>query len=301
MRPWDPIPIVLGGPYATLCSDHARHLGADLVINGLNCQPLWDHLGLEPDEDQPALWELYDRLDVGVQKITQGCPFACTYCSVHQVYGGFQSRSLQRARAEYDLLAQCGVRQVAFYDDALLFHSHEILEPLLAHARSVGTPLSLHSPNALNARFVTYDLARTLVASGFKTFYLGFESAAEDWQQATGAKVTCSDLQQAVEALIAAGAQYKDITAYQILGHPQADTQALEASMHVVADLGIRGMLADFSPIPGTPDGEACRQWVDLDEPLYHNKTAFPVLTLGFEETNRFKDLQRKLNQKVTR
>ncbi len=39
----------------------------------------------------------------------------------------------------------------------------------------------------------------------------------------------------------------------------------------------------------------------DLDEPLYHNKTAFPVLTLGFEETNRFKDLQRKLNQKVTR
>jgi hypothetical protein len=28
-----------------------------------------------------------------------------------------------------------------------------------------------------------------------------------------------------------------------------------------------------------------------------HNKTAFPIITLGFEETNRLKDLQRKLNR----
>jgi len=69
--------------------------------------------------------------------------------------------------------------------------------------------------------------------------------------------------------------------------------------MRFVNSLGIRGMLADFSPIPGTPDGEYCRRWVDMDEPLMHNKTAFPIIFLGFEETNRLKDLQRNLNRSL--
>jgi hypothetical protein len=69
--------------------------------------------------------------------------------------------------------------------------------------------------------------------------------------------------------------------------------------MRFVHRLGIRGMLADFSPIPGTPDGEACRRWVDLEEPLMHNKTAFPIIRLGFDEVNRLKDLQRALNRSL--
>ena len=89
------------------------------------------------------------------------------------------------------------------------------------------------------------------------------------------------------------------ITAYQILGHPHSDLQQIEQSMHFVNSLGIRGMLADFSPIPGTPDGELCRKWVNLDEPLMHNKTAFPIILLGNDEVNRLKDLQRKLNRLV--
>jgi hypothetical protein len=29
----------------------------------------------------------------------------------------------------------------------------------------------------------------------------------------------------------------------------------------------------------------------DIDGPLLHNKTAFPIILLGFDETNRLKDL----------
>ena len=66
--------------------------------------------------------------------------------------------------------------------------------------------------------------------------------------------------------------------------------------MHFVHSLGIRLMLAEFSPIPNTPDGEACRRWVDLDEPLWHNKTAFPYIFLGEAEIRRLKNLCRTLN-----
>jgi len=160
--------------------------------------------------------------------------------------------------------------------------------------------VNFHTPNALNARFVTPDLAELMVRAGFKTFYLGFESASRQWQEGTGGKVYCEELQQTVRYLTAAGADPANVTAYQIVGHPDSDIQELEASMHFVHSLGIRGMLADFSPIPGTPDGQACRRWVDMDEPLLHNKTAFPVLRAGFDEVNRLKDIQRQLNRELS-
>jgi tRNA A37 methylthiotransferase MiaB len=291
--------IILGGNYVTLCSSHAESLGADLLVPGTNLEPLWKYLEIEPDLAQPAFWEAYDKLSVGVLKLSDGCPFSCTYCSVPHLYGKFKPRPLQRSLAELELLANCGVQNIAFYDDALLFEPEKVLVPFLNELIRKCIEVNLHSPNALNARFITQDLARLMVRAGFKTFYLGFESCSLEWQKRTGSKVSSQELQRAVELLLAAGAKASNITAYQMLAHPYGDTAELEASMRFVHSLGIRGMLADFSPVPGTPDGEYCRKWVDMDEPLMHNKTAFPIILLGFEESNRLKDLQRKLNRQL--
>jgi radical SAM superfamily enzyme YgiQ (UPF0313 family) len=218
---------------------------------------------------------------------------------VPTVYGGFEARSLNRVLAELSLLVQLGAKNVAFYDDALLFNAEAVLVPFIEQVIARGPAVNFHTPNALNARFITPELAALMVRAGFKTFYLGFESRSRQWQQGTGGKVFSEELEAAIRYLLEAGANAADVTAYQILGHPNSDVQELEASMHFVHDLGIRGMLADFSPIPGTPDGVACRPWVNLDEPLLHNNTAFPILRLGFDETNRLKDLQRQLNRSL--
>jgi len=298
-RTWPQAKIILGGNYVTLCGDHAQRLGADLLVHGTNLEPLWEYLAIAPDLSQPGLWEIYDKLNVGVLKLTEGCPFNCTYCSVPKVYGKFKPRSLEHSLGELKLLCRLGVENVAFYDDALLFEADKVLIPFLSEALKCNLRVNFHSPNALNARFVTRDLAELMVQAGFKTFYLGFESASKQWQKQTGSKVFSEELAQATRHLIDAGAEPENITAYQILGHPHIDIQELEASMRFVRSLGIRGMLADFSPIPGTPDGEYCRKWVDLDEPLMHNKTAFPIILLGFDECNQLKDLQRKLNRSL--
>ncbi len=291
--------IILGGNYVTLCPNHAEKSGADFPVHGTNLEPLWEYLRINPDPDQPALWEVYEKLSVGVLKLTEGCPFSCTYCSVPKVYGKFRIRPLENALTELELLRNLGVRDIAFYDDALLFDPDKVLAPLLNEVVNRGIKVNFHSPNALNARFITEELAELMVRAGFKTFYLGFESASQQWQKRTGSKVFSDELAKAVEHLKSAGAEPANITAYQILGHPHIEIQQLEASMHFVNSLGIRGTLADFSPIPGTPDGEYCRQWVDMDEPLMHNKTAFPIILIGFDESNRLKDLQRKLNRSL--
>ncbi|MCJ7776738.1 MAG: radical SAM protein, partial [Sedimentisphaerales bacterium] len=265
--------IVLGGNYVTLCDNHAKKLGADFLVTGNNLEPLWEYLGLTGDLKQPALWEAYDKLSVGALKLSEGCPFNCTYCSVPKIYGGFAPRPLEHSLTELELLVKCGVENIAFYDDALLYKSGEVLEPFLKEILSRNISVNFHSPNALNARFITKGLAELMVEAGFKSFYLGFESASLEWQKKTGSKVFGEELAEAVKHLMTAGAEPGSITAYQILGHPHGDIQQLEDSMRFVNSLGIRGMLADFSPVPGTPDGDYCKKWVDMDEPLFHNKT----------------------------
>jgi radical SAM superfamily enzyme YgiQ (UPF0313 family) len=291
--------IVLGGVYATLCPDHARSLGADLVVEGTDLAPLWRFLQLQPNDDGIPLWELYPRLRTGVLKLADGCPFRCTYCSVPQVYPQFRARPLARSLAELEFLIHLGVEHVVFYDDALLYRPELIVKPFLKETLRKNIRVQFHTPNALNARFIDREMAELLVRSGFRNIYLGFESSAYSWQKKTGGKVYSNELERAVLNLIAAGCDLRGVHAYLIVGHPNSEEQSIEESMHLAHALGIRIMLSEFSPIPGTPDGEKCRRWIDLDEPLWHNKTAFTIHRLGAAEVERLKSLTTALNGRL--
>lgn len=288
--------IILGGVYATLCSRHAEALGADLVVEGLDLNPLWRFLGLTPREDRLPFWDLYAQLKSGVLKLADGCPFRCTYCSVPQVYPKFRGRPLEFSLQELEFLVRCGAEHIAFYDDALLFQADRILQPFLAEVIRRDTGVAFHTPNALNARFISRRIAQLMIDAGFKNIYLGFESSAYAWQKKTGGKVYSEELATAVENLLDAGSDPRDLHAYIIVGHPNTSEQQVEESMRFAHSLGIRVMLSEFSPIPGTPDGEACRGQVDLEEPLSHNKTYFALLALGDNEINRLKNLAVALN-----
>jgi hypothetical protein len=281
--------IILGGVYATLCPGHAASLGADQVLAGPDLKPL----GL-PLSDGLPFWESVD-VEVGVLKITEGCPFRCTYCSVPVVYPNFAARPLDTCVEEVRHLARLGTRHVAFYDDALLFKPDRVLLPFLDAVLRQDLRVFFHTPNALNARFVTPEVARFMVRAGFKTFFIGFESSTYEWQRKTGGKVYSEEFADAVRALREAGAT--SITAYIIIGHPESQGQNLEASIRFAADQGARVMLSEFAPIPGTPDGEACRVYADLEEPLNHNKTAFTWRFLGTERVDGLKALSRQVNQ----
>jgi hypothetical protein len=284
--------IILGGVYATLCPQHAASLGPDQVVEGLDLKPL----GLSLSDGLP-LWEDVDAR-VGVLKITEGCPFRCTYCSVPVVYPSFIARPLDACIGEMRHLVRVGARNVAFYDDALLFKPDSILAPFLDAVLRHDLRVSFHTPNALNARFITPEIARLMVRAGFKTFFLGFESNDYEWQRKTGGKVYSEEFADAVHALHEAGAS--SITAYIIIGHPESSQQKLEASIRFAAEQGARVMLSEFAPIPGTRDGETCRAFTDLDEPLNHNKTAFTWRFLGTDRVESLKALCREVNRTIS-
>ena len=292
--------IILGGVYATLCSGHARKLDADLVVDGLDLSGLWKFLSLEPRKVALPLWDLYPNLATGVLKLADGCPFRCTYCSVPQVYPTFRARPLEHALAEVEFLARLGATNLAFYDDALLYQAERILKPFLREVVARGIKVNFHTPNALNARFITSEIALLMIEAGFKNIYLGFESNSYAWQRKTGGKVYADELARAVDHLTSAGADTRLLHAYIIVGHPHDDEQRVADSIKFAHRQGLRVMLSEFSPIPGTPDGESCRPWVDLCEPLLHNKTAFASRRLGESELERLKRLVVECNQSLT-
>jgi hypothetical protein len=292
--------IILGGVYATLCPEHAASIGADLVIRGSNLSPLFDCLHLAaPPVPQPAWWNGYPQIHSAAIRITRGCPFRCSYCSVSLMDRGFSVRPIDDCIEELKRAVAVGAEEAAFYDDALLADAERGLLPFLDAVGTAGIRVNFHTPNAFHCRFLTRDIAKRMVAGGFRSIYLGFESASADWHRQTGDKVTCDELAETVEHLRSAGVEPRQITAYQIIGHPDFETQQAEATMDLIHTLGIRIMLADFSPIPGTPDGDQCRRFTDLSEPLNHNKTAFTIRRLGYESACRLKDRCRDLNQQL--
>jgi radical SAM superfamily enzyme YgiQ (UPF0313 family) len=239
-------------------------------------------------------------LETGVLKLADDCPFRCTYCSVPQVYPKFRGRPLDRSLRELEFLVSYGARHIAFYDDALLFQPEQILRPFLNQVRRKNIQVSFHTPNALNARFVTPEIAKLMISAGFNQIYLGFESSAYTWQKRTGGKVYSHELARAVAYLVNAGALPEHLHAYIIVGHPQNVEQSVEQSIILAHSLGITVTLSEFSPLPGTPDGEGCRGSIDLDEPLWHNKAAFTLKMLGDSETNRIKNLAAQLNRRLS-
>jgi hypothetical protein len=287
--------IILGGVYATLCPSHARSLGSDLVIESDNLGPMWKHLSLNPEKS--ALHWPSEYADLGVMKISEGCPFRCTYCSAPLFRPEFVARPTTECLDELKHFTAMGARNIAFYDDALLFRADRVLVPFLDAVIASKMDVNFHTPNALNARFIDPVVARRMVDAGFASFFLGFESEAECWQESTGGKVYSSEFENGVQHLRDAGAQ--SIIAYILVGHPDADTQALEDSIRFARRCRTRVLLSEFSPVPGTADAWKSKTWADLDEPLSHNKTAFAIRRLGLERVNALKTLAHSLNSNL--
>ncbi|HAL45111.1 MAG: hypothetical protein A2Y12_03365 [Planctomycetes bacterium GWF2_42_9] len=298
---WPKAKIVMGGPYTRICPEHARGIGADFLDGDENNPVMVPTRGIEMMMGLTTVprWDLYERQETAAMKITQGCPFKCTYCTVPIFHNCFSAKPYEQIVNEFNFIISLGIKNIAFYDDALLYKAVEIIKPFLRYVIDNKIKVNFHTPNALNARFIDAELAGLMVMAGFKSIYLGFESRVEEFQKQTGSKIFDNEFSDAVRSLIAAGADKKNITAYLILGHPKFEIQNVEESLKYVNSIGVRSMLADFSPIPVVADAKFCEKYVDMSEPLMHNKTVFPILVYGVDKVNMIKDMCRSLNHNV--
>ena len=315
------VPVVLGGIYATLCYDHAREgSGADHVVKGegeLQVLRLLDDLtGSTSDYDRLAprldalprpLHELRRNQGYVAVETSRGCPFRCSYCASALLHPqGFRRKDPRQVFDEIDYCYdRLGVRDFAFYDDALLVqadrHIHVILDAILER----GLDCRFHSPNGVHAQYVDEAVAAKMYQAGFETIRLGLETSCGRQQLRTGGKVTNYAFEAAVCNLRMAGFQARQITAYVLMGLPGQSPMEVLNSVAFAQGCGVRVQVALYSLIPGTIEWKrAILDWgFDSDaDPLLHNNSIypFPWSQATFEDFERAKTLARAGNRSLT-
>jgi radical SAM superfamily enzyme YgiQ (UPF0313 family) len=293
---WPGATVVLGGNYATLCPDHARAFsGADAVVTGdgeYALPPVLEELlggtvdfpfdGNDLDSYPYPAMDLVPHLDAVPIMTSRGCPYRCTYCASNLLNRGFRTRDPIRVVEEIEHWSRTrGVKNVAFYDDALLVSPMERAVPMLEEILRRRLEINFHCPNGLHLRDITPRLAELLFKTGFRTIRFGFETASAVRQVQTGSKVTTDELRQSVAYLLEAGYGSPDIGVYLLCGLPGQEAREIEAGIDLVLGIGARPILAEYSPIPGTPLwDEAVRQsrYDIVREPLFQNNTLLPCL-----------------------
>jgi radical SAM superfamily enzyme YgiQ (UPF0313 family) len=263
---------------------------------------------------------------------SRGCPYRCTYCASHLLNPqGFRQRDPHRVVAEIEWCrpstmlraspsttlrpfdgaqgrlgsghgTELGVRDLAFYDDALLFNAQQHIHVILDEVMARGLDCRFHTPNGLHAERIDESLAAKMFQAGFKTVRLGLESCDPEEQRRSGGKVTNEGFRRAVTTLRAVGFEAADVTAYIMLGLPGQSIKEVEESVAFAHQCGATVEVTLYSPIRGTAEWERAVHHWGLDpqaDPLLHNESAYPLQTevLDIEAFEQVKALARRGNQ----
>jgi radical SAM superfamily enzyme YgiQ (UPF0313 family) len=285
-------PIILGGIYASLCTEHARkYSGADVVIPGADvCRiipAIIQLAGMPPskssawipanlDELPYPAYHLLSKNAYVCLRTSRSCPFSCNYCASSLLHPHFEQQQPNRVITEIDHFhRRLRIRNFAFYDDALLVNAEQHLHPILDGIIERSIKANFHTPNALHAKYITQELARKLYRAGFKTIRLGLETANPSRQNDSGGKVNNTELKTAVANLRQAGYKQTEIGVYILMGLPEEPLEEILNSVAFVLACGAKPVLTEYSPLPGTKLWEKYRSLYSsaVDEPLWHNNS----------------------------
>jgi len=287
-------PILLGGIYARLCEEHAiATSGADRVVTGIPLQgmaKLLDELlefGIRSDQPPPSsrgfpfpAFDLLHGFDHVPLLTSTGCPYRCEYCASRFLNPQFLTQDPHQVLNEImNWHRERGIRDFAFYDDALLVNFEKHLGPILEEVVKQDLGLRFHTPNALHVKELSPEAADLLWRAGFKTLRLGFETSDMTMHRSLDRKLSEGDFERAVRCLLKAGFVKKQIGAYILAGLPGQSVSSVRESAEFVSKAGAMPYLAEYSPIPHTPlwnKAVADSQYNLVSEPLFHNNTLLP-------------------------
>jgi len=261
--------LMLGGIYATLCSEHAKKSGADEVMVG-------QHPEAKAYPPDPSV--LPYPQDFAYLFTSYGCNRACTYCATHILYGrGIRQVEPKKVIEEVQFLKERGFQRILLGDDNLLFnsegHINLICEEIIKRKLKVG----IHVPGGMAAKDFTQETACLMKAAGFKEISFAIESTSAEVRKKMGrAKNTGEeDLLQALSYADKAGFKRQETNVYFIIGLSYQTIRDMVDTLVFLVQCGVWGHPQRFTPIPNTAEwGRMGLQDWDLEDLHYKDFVA---------------------------
>lgn len=297
------IPIILGGTYANLCTNHAKKTtGCDFIFKNNSLKRFFELLNIDFDFKEfystlPLYENFYQSLDYVVFRTSWGCPFSCAFCAIKKLSPPFfriNSKEIMNFILKY---CNLGIQNFVLYDDAFLYEN-AYAKNILTEIKNKNLDINFHTPNALHIRFIDEELAYLLKSARFINPHFGLETLNPKLQKLWTDKVNRKDLIKGVQYLKKGGFKPGEFSVYLLLGYPNQNLRELKEDIKFINSLGARVSLAEFSPTPGTKIFEEFKK--SLVDPLSHNNSIF-----GFFSQEKIKDFweiknfTRELNKKL--
>ncbi len=188
---------------------------------------------------------------------SRGCPFSCTFCTVHAMVGKkFRARAPERVVDELEHYVRVhGIRSFSIEDDNFTFDIGRV-HAICGEIRRRGLDVSLHLPNGMTVVKLDEDLVTDMHLAGFRSLFLGLETTdPARLRQIRKGFTSLTKVQNGVRMFDREGV---DVGASLIVGLLGQDVRAIAQDSINVARSGIRFWTNPFYPIPGSTDFNQC-------------------------------------------
>lgn len=181
-----------------------------------------------------------------------GCPFSCSYCNIHALYGGLHKvwfRNPDEVMADIDLLVgNYGVRNIKVWDELFaLKQSH--VEAICDLLMKRGYGLNIWAYARVDT--VNPEMLEKMKRAGINWLAYGFESGNDKVLNETGKKVSREDAVRAVKWTHDAGI---NVGGNFIVGLPGDTEESMRETMDFALKLSIEWLnLYVCEILPGSP------------------------------------------------
>ncbi len=312
------VKIILCGSYVKLCYEHAaKYSKADYVFNNdinelinlisimLHNNGIFEKYKKIFHENRHILFQVLPYYDCYSDNeflpflTSVGCVNQCRYCASHLLYPGFHEKNSADMINELKFYLEIyNVKNISFYDDALLINKNQRIIPFIRYVIDNKIDINFHTPNGLHINSIDRELAILLKQSGFKTLRFGFESYISKFQKDSDYKTNNRNFEKALNDLFAAGFTGKEIGIYILMGLPNQSVKDVAKTISFIKKFDVTCKLCEYSPIPGTFYFHESLKTTKIDfsgDPLYHNNSALELWSPVFNESviKELKDMAR--------
>jgi radical SAM superfamily enzyme YgiQ (UPF0313 family) len=260
-------------------------------IENLDSLP-WPARHLLPMKKYLPLANQYKRKPVTNIIAIRGCPFECTYCSSHSMFGRkIRFRSPENVTAEIKhLIEKYGIKELSFWDDTLTINK-QWLEKLCDLIIKNKLDITWSCYGRVNT--VDLQLLKKMKKAGCWNIFYGLESGNQELLEIIKKRTTLGQIKNAIKWTKQAGIESRGSFMIALPGEtPEMAHKTIQFAIDLDLDYA---QFCITTPFPGTELFETAKKFGKLEKKLSKYNIWEPVfIPFGYKNKKQIEEINKE-------